>query len=65
MDIELLKPDEVSLLLRLPEYRLKRLAKAGRIPHIVLPDGEMRFEKHEIEQLIENGRKRTVESIAV
>jgi predicted site-specific integrase-resolvase len=58
MDYELLKPSEVSLLLRWQERRLLRLAKLGQIPHIVLPDGEIRFEKSEIDRLIEQGRRR-------
>ncbi len=58
---ELLKPFEVSLLLRCPELRILRLAKAGRIPHIVLPDGQIRFEKAEIDRLIEQGRRRVAD----
>jgi predicted site-specific integrase-resolvase len=61
MDIELLKPGEVSLLLRWSENRLLRLAKTGRISHIVLPDGEIRFEKSEIDRLIEQGRRRVTD----
>jgi predicted site-specific integrase-resolvase len=60
MDIELLEPFEVGLLLRIESRRLLRLAKLGQIPHIVLPDGEIRFEKSEIEILIERGRRRVV-----
>jgi predicted site-specific integrase-resolvase len=61
MCIELLKPGEVSLLLRWQERRLLRLAKAGRIPHIVLPDGEIRFEKAEIDRLVEQGRRKVAD----
>jgi predicted site-specific integrase-resolvase len=61
MAIELLKPDEVSLLLNWQERRLLRLAKTGRIPHIVLPDGQIRFEQVEIDRLIEQGRRGVVD----
>jgi predicted site-specific integrase-resolvase len=57
MDIELLKPDKVSEILNWQERRLLRLTKAGRIPHVVLPDGQIRFEKSEIDRLIERGRQ--------
>ena len=62
MNTELLKPNEVGLLLRLQERRLIRLAKSGRIPHIVLPDGNIRFEKTEIERLVEKGRRRVADA---
>jgi excisionase family DNA binding protein len=57
MKSELLKPVEVCLVLRCPERKLIRLAKAGQIAHIVLPGGEIRFEKGEVERLIEQGRR--------
>lgn len=52
MDIQLLKPSEVDLLLRYPPGRSRRLAKAGLIPHVCLPDGEIRFHEAEIRHLI-------------
>ena len=54
MEIRLLKPREVDLLLRYPAGRSLRLAKAGRIPCIHLPDGEIRFDEAEIEQLLKS-----------
>ncbi len=59
MDYELLKPSEVGLILRYSERQVAKLARAGAIPHIVLPDGQMRFEKSEMDRLIEQGRRRT------
>jgi hypothetical protein len=53
MDLTLLKPSEVDLLFRYPAGRSLKLAKAGQIPHIVLPDGEIRFDEAEIQRLIE------------
>jgi hypothetical protein len=58
MDIELLKPAEVDLLFRYPTGRSIKLAKAGKIPHIVLPDGEIRFDQAEIERLLKAGLNR-------
>jgi len=52
MDIALLKPAEVDFLLRYPAGRATRLAKRGQLPHIVLPDGSIRFREVEIEQLL-------------
>jgi len=53
MDIYLLKQEEVDLALRYPNGRSVRLAKAGRIPHIILPDGEIRFDEVEIMRLLQ------------
>jgi hypothetical protein len=51
MTIELLKPKEVDLLLRYPSGRSQRLARQGKIPHVLLPDGEIRFRQSDIERL--------------
>lgn len=53
MDIRLLKPREVDLLLRYPAGRSLRLARAGHIPCIHLPDGEIRFDEAEIKRLLQ------------
>jgi hypothetical protein len=52
MNLTLLKPSEVDLLFRYPAGWSLKLAKAGRIPHIVLPDGEIRFVEAEILKLL-------------
>jgi hypothetical protein len=44
----LLTPREVDRLLRYPRGRSLRLAKAGRLPCIRLPDGQIRFEETEL-----------------
>jgi predicted site-specific integrase-resolvase len=51
-NIELLKPREVDLLLRYPPGRTAKLARAGRIPFIRLPDGEIRIDADEIKRLL-------------
>ena len=61
--MELLKPKEVDLLLRYPFGRALRLAKAKKIPHIKLPDGEIRFDKAEIERLLRKGKTTQAESL--
>jgi hypothetical protein len=48
----LLTSREVERLFRYPRGRALRLAKAGRIPFIRLPDGEIRFAQCEIEGLL-------------
>lgn len=57
METRLLKPREVDLLLRYPSGRTRRLAKAGQIPFIRLPDGEIRFDERVIEDLLKSGGK--------
>jgi len=58
MNVTLLKPSEVDLLFRYPAGRSLKLAKAGRIPHIILPDGEVRFDEAEIESLLQHHEKK-------
>lgn len=53
MDIELLRCKEVDRLLRYPYGKTGRLAKAGKIPYIRLPDGGIRIRKDDIETLLE------------
>ena len=48
----LLKPNEVDLIFRYPLGRSQRLARAGKIPHISLPDGELRFDREVIYELL-------------
>jgi predicted site-specific integrase-resolvase len=48
----LLTPRDVDGLFRYPAGRAARLAKAGRIPCIRLPDGEIRFDASEIEKML-------------
>jgi hypothetical protein len=45
-------PREVDRLFRYPRGRSLRLAKAGHLPYIRLPDGEIRFDEAEIERLL-------------
>jgi predicted site-specific integrase-resolvase len=58
MKIELLNPREVGLLLCYSYRRVLKLARDGRIPYVILPDGDIRFEKSAIDRLIEQGRHR-------
>lgn len=43
-----LTPEEVDGLLRYPRGRAARLARAGKLPVIILPDGELRFSRDSI-----------------
>lgn len=58
MSIELLTPVEVDLLFRYRLGRSEKLAKAGVLPHVVLPDGEIRFEEAEITAVIKRNSVR-------
>ena len=49
---ELLKPREVDLLLRYPAGRAARLAKKGLLPHVLLPDGELRFRERDLQRIL-------------
>lgn len=44
----LLKPIELDTRLRYPGGRCAKLAREGKIPHIVLPDGAIRFDSEQI-----------------
>lgn len=48
----LLTPREVDQLLRYPHGRSTKLAKAGSLPAVFLPDGEIRFQSGVIEKWI-------------
>jgi hypothetical protein len=48
----LLWPEELDKRLTWPIGRAQRLARRGKLPHIVLPDGSIRFEWAEIEPLL-------------
>lgn len=52
MRAQLLTPKDVDAILRYPNGRAARLARADKLPHIVLPDGEIRFDRHQIEKLL-------------
>lgn len=50
--MELLESADVDRRLRWPIGRAKHLARRGKLPHLVLPDGEIRFRWEELERLI-------------
>jgi len=60
MNVNLLKPREVDLLFRYPAGRTLRLAKAGKIPFVRLPDGEFRFDEQEIQKILEARQRPTI-----
>lgn len=49
---DLIKLGEVDIIFRYPTGRTKRLVKQGKIAHIVLPDGEIRIRRADIEALL-------------
>ena len=57
MTKRLLKPKEVDLLLRYPAGHSVKLAKARLLPFIRLPDGQIRFEEKDIEQLLDTAKQ--------
>ena len=55
---DLLTPEEVDRLFRYPRGRAVKLAKAGLLPAIFLPDGEVRFDRQAIGQALAGMCKR-------
>jgi len=52
MSDEILTPAETDRLLRYPRGRSVKLAKAGKLPAIFLPDGEVRFDRQAIANVL-------------
>lgn len=50
--MSLLYPEEIDKRLNWPIGRAGRLAKRGKLPHVLLPDGSIRFEWEAISPLI-------------
>lgn len=48
----LLYPEDVDQRLNWPPGRAERLARQQRLPHVLLPDGSIRFDWEQIESLI-------------
>lgn len=48
-----LYPEDIDRRLTWPLGRAERLARRGRLPHIRLPDGSLRFEWEVIEALVQ------------
>jgi len=55
--MELLKPKQVDRILQWPFGKTARLARQSKIPHILLPDGQIRFASKDIDYLLEKWRK--------
>ena len=59
----LLRPEEIDARLNWALGRAERLARRGKLPHVVLPDGSIRFEWESIETLLQRmpGSRRGVD----
>ena len=53
MPTELLYPDDIDSRLNWPPGRTSRLARTGKLPHYVLPDGSIRLRWEEIAPLVQ------------
>ena len=49
----LLTPREVDRVLKYPRGRSLKLAKAGKLPHTTLPDGEVRFDAEALSSFLQ------------
>lgn len=54
MPTELLYPDDIDSRLNWPPGRTSRLARTGKLPHYVLPDGSIRLRWEEIAPLVQH-----------
>jgi hypothetical protein len=54
MPDELLYPDDIDSRLNWPPGRTSRLARAGKLPRYILPDGSIRLRWEEIEPLVQH-----------
>jgi len=54
MQCELLHPEDIDLKLNWPTGRTSRLARNGKLPHYVLPDGSIRLRWEEIAPLVQH-----------
>ncbi|GMV81487.1 MAG: hypothetical protein AMXMBFR7_26710 [Planctomycetota bacterium] len=52
MGESILLPDEVDALCRWTPGRAEKLARRGKIPHFVLPDGSIRFDRADVAAFI-------------
>ena len=51
-NIKLFRPKQLDLILQWPYGKAARLARQGKIPHIVLPDGQIRFNLKTIKRML-------------
>ena len=61
----LLIDGEAARLLRMPLCSLKRLAKIGGIPHVLLPDGEIRFDPEDLREWVDSHKQPRAETAEV
>jgi len=54
MPTDLLYPDDIDARLNWPPGRTSRLARGGKLPHYVLPDGSIRLRWAEIAPLLQH-----------
>ncbi|MFO0821978.1 MAG: hypothetical protein U0792_02480 [Gemmataceae bacterium] len=54
MPTELLYPDDIDARLNWPPGRTSRLARNGKLPHYILPDGSIRLRWDEIAPLVQH-----------
>ncbi|QEL14654.1 hypothetical protein [Limnoglobus roseus] len=52
MPTDLIYPDDIDAQLNWPLGRASRLARAGKLPHYLLPDGAIRFRLDEVASLV-------------
>lgn len=56
---QLIHPCELDSRLRYPSGRSLRMARRGQIPHVLLPDGEIRFDVKVIDEWLAECARQT------
>ena len=54
---DLLKPRQLDCIFQWPFGKARRLALEGKLPYVTLPDGALRFDRADIEQIVENRKQ--------
>jgi len=58
-ETRLLTGAEAARILRIPTGRLSRLTRAGRVPHVELPDRELRYDRDDLDKWIDENKRGT------
>ena len=62
----LLTPEQLDTRLAYPRGRCMKLVHAGQIPHVALPDGEIRFDEKDVYEWLERCKRgRDTEEAAI
>ena len=61
VDIQLLNPSDAAAVLMLTPAQVRTLVRRGLLPHVVFPNGEIRFDPNDIRQWVESLKRPAAE----